>query len=277
MCERQPWPLGCVCEGGLHCIMSGLHYGLLASCGRIGSSASCLMDCSPSNCLNVYVKTLPYSPAQGFGDFPERRFCTRTTMSAGCKWTQNKKNNKKKKWNKYINKWCEKQNRNVTIRKTRQIKDVSHRRWDAGTWINRCSCNLWVIVMTPFDTLIETNMSLVYFSVGWSQTAISVTSDQMTTHSIYLTEPSKTELPVFFFFLFNSPAWVTQKRCCKSLILHLQNNLKLLKVLQEQAACQHHCCTRSIILPLKHPGSLKPDVKYTVCVFFSPPFSRSGE
>lgn len=161
VCERQPWPLGCVCEGGLHCIMSGLHYGLLASCRRIGSSASCLMDCSPSNCLNVYVKTLPYSPAQGFGDFPRASVLHEDNNVSGCKWTK-----KKKKWNKYINKWCEKQNRNVTIRKTRQIKDVSHRRWDADTWINSCSCNLWVIVMTLFDTLIETNMSLVYFSVG---------------------------------------------------------------------------------------------------------------
>lgn len=92
VCERQPWPLGCVCEGGLHCIMSGLHYGLLGSCRRIGSSASCLMDCAPSNCLNVYVKTLPYSPVRKLWRFSRASVLHEDNNVSGCKWTKKKKN-----------------------------------------------------------------------------------------------------------------------------------------------------------------------------------------
>lgn len=120
--------------GGLHCIMPGLHYGLLGSCGRIGSSASCLMDCSPSNCLNVYVKMRPSSSAQGFRDFPSVGFARGNSL-IGWKWTKQKK----KKWNAWIMQKKMKQKRHN--QKTR-TKDVSHRRWDAATRINSCGCNL---------------------------------------------------------------------------------------------------------------------------------------
>lgn len=200
--ERQPWPLGWVCEGGLHCIMSGLHYGLLGSCRRIGSSASCLMDCSTSNCLNVYVKTLPYSLVQGFGDFPERRVCARPTMLVVVNEHKSEINNAKK------------QNKNVTIRKTKQIKVCR-------TDIETLTHGLIAAVIVPawlcgflqllFDTWLETNMwQLLGLFFCWVKSGYNLSDKQSNDSIFYLHHRTASDFSFQFFCLGNT------KRCCKS-------------------------------------------------------------